>query len=96
MLALWVRAESVAYAYAPYKVTLQSVEANHGHCESKLCACYAGSFTDWQNPVVLRRSSETKDFIRTIALQPGTYQVIAALLHLPVLLVQSMWGSNRV
>ena len=34
-----------------------------------------GSFTDWQNPIALRRSSESNDFIRTVALQPGTYQV---------------------
>ena len=76
MLALWVRAEVAAHAYAPYKCTLYAVAAKHGHCESEnIHACYAGSFTDWQNPVALRRSSETNDFIRTIALQPGTYQV---------------------
>ncbi|CAL8467114.1 g6650 [Coccomyxa elongata] len=33
-----------------------------------------GSFTDWQTPIALRSSSETKDFVRTLALQPGTYQ----------------------
>lgn len=36
----------------------------------------AGTFTDWQTPIALRSSSETKDFVRTLALQPGTYQVI--------------------
>lgn len=36
---------------------------------------HAGSFTDWQTPITLRSSSETKDFVRTLALQPGTYQV---------------------
>jgi len=35
----------------------------------------AGSFTDWSAPVELRRSPETGDFVRTIALAPGTYQV---------------------
>ena len=34
-----------------------------------------GSFTDWEAPVELRRSPETGDFVRTIALAPGTYQV---------------------
>jgi hypothetical protein len=60
----------------PYKCSLHAVAAKHGHCKSEsIHACNAGSFTDWQNPVSLRRSSETNDFIRTIALQPGTYQV---------------------
>ena len=36
-----------------------------------------GSFTDWEAPVELRRSPETGDFVRTIALAPGTYQVHA-------------------
>jgi hypothetical protein len=38
-----------------------------------------GSFTKWDTPVPLRRSAETNDFIRTIALEPGTYQVSMGL-----------------
>ena len=44
-------------------------------------AVLAGSFTDWQTPVPLRRSAETNDFIRTIALEPGTYQVSRLVRH---------------
>lgn len=48
---------------------------------------HAGSFTDWRNPIALRRSSENNDFIRTVALQPGTYQVV---LHCPTVAVARM------
>lgn len=41
-----------------------------------------GSFTDWEAPVELRRSPETGDFVRTIALAPGTYQVCISTCNL--------------
>mmetsp|Transcript_10746 Transcript_10746/g.25503 ORF Transcript_10746/g.25503 Transcript_10746/m.25503 type:complete len:556 (+) Transcript_10746:100-1767(+) len=33
-----------------------------------------GSFTDWEHQTPLGRSSETGDFVRTMALPPGTYE----------------------
>ena len=39
-------------------------------------AAPAGSFCDWAEPIVLRRSPETNDFVRSMALGPGTIQVL--------------------
>ena len=38
-------------------------------------AANAGSFNNWSQPLVLGRSPETGDFVRSLSLPPGTYQV---------------------
>ena len=35
----------------------------------------AGSFNNWSQPLVMGRSPETGDFVRSLPLPPGTYQV---------------------
>ena len=38
-------------------------------------AANAGSFNGWSQPLVLGRSPETGDFVRSLSLPPGTHQV---------------------
>ena len=37
-------------------------------------AANAGSFNNWSQPLVLGRSPETGDFVRSLSLPPGTYR----------------------
>ena len=45
------------------------------HHASVRTAANAGSFDIWSQPLVLGRSPETGDFVRSLSLPPGTYQV---------------------
>lgn len=42
-----------------------------------------GSFNDWKTPLALRVGSENGDFVRSIALPPGQYQVAHRSCQLP-------------
>lgn len=61
----------------------------------------AGSFNNWEAPIPLGKTTDTGDFVRTIALPAGTYQVrwvlplcIARQEHMCVLHSTSTWWTG--
>lgn len=47
------------------------------HASLLITTCQnTGSFNNWEAPIPLGKTSDTGDFVRTIALPAGTYQVL--------------------
>ena len=50
--------------------TCKDADDSHLH----VWCCPSGSFCKWDEPIALRRSPETNDFVRSMAMAPGTIQ----------------------
>lgn len=99
MSVLWVRgllrSSKGLLTVVHCSVSIKAVYATYSE-DLLIHACHAGSFTDWQDPIALRRSSENNDFIRTVALQPGTYQVDQQLSTFPCNAAHGLRGADEL
>lgn len=57
----------------------------HGTHACVSLAFHPGSFNNWEAPIPLGKTEDTGDFVRTVALPAGTYQVcVFAHVMMPV------------